>query len=75
MVGTGKFDDEVRELRGLGLDTAFNLYSEAGAGFAEHIFKVFDQQRPDLYAAWKKKPADRLETIISSRGFRSAEED
>lgn len=75
VVGTGKFDDEVRELRALGLDTAFNLYSEAGAGFAEHIFKVFDQQRPDLYASWKRKPTDRLETIISSRGFRSSADD
>lgn len=75
VVGTGKFDDEVRELRALGLDTAFNLYSEAGAGFAEHIFKVFDQQRPDLSGSWKKTPADRLETIISSRGFGAREED
>ena len=50
---TGKFDDEVRELRGLGLDTAFNLYSEAGAGFADHVFHVFAQQRPDLASAWR----------------------
>lgn len=48
VAATGKFDDEVKELRGLGLDTAFNLYNEAGAGFADHVFHVFAQQRPDL---------------------------
>jgi glutathione-regulated potassium-efflux system ancillary protein KefC len=43
-----KFDDEVKELRALGVDTAFNLYSEAGAGFADHVCNVFTQQRSDL---------------------------
>jgi glutathione-regulated potassium-efflux system ancillary protein KefC len=42
------FDDEVRELRALGVDTAFNLYSEAGAGFADHVCDVFSQGRPDV---------------------------
>lgn len=48
VAATGKFDDEVRELRELGLDTAFNLYAEAGNGFAGHVYDVFNQQRPDL---------------------------
>ena len=48
VAATGLFDDEVDELRKLGLDTAFNLYNEAGAGFAHHVSKVFSQQRPDL---------------------------
>ena len=43
-----KFDDEVKELRALGVDTAFNLYSEAGAGFADHVYNAFTHQRPDL---------------------------
>jgi glutathione-regulated potassium-efflux system ancillary protein KefC len=43
-----QFDDEVKELRALGVDTAFNLYSEAGAGFADHVCNVFIQRRPDL---------------------------
>ena len=43
-----KFDDEVKELRALGVDTAFNLYSEAGAGFADHVCNAFTHQRPDL---------------------------
>ena len=40
------FDDEVKELGALGVDTAFNLYSEAGAGFAHHVSNFFSQQRP-----------------------------
>lgn len=36
-----KYDDEVEELKQAGAHLAFNLYSEAAAGFAEHIFKNF----------------------------------
>lgn len=57
VAATGKFDDEVRELRARGVDTAFNLYHEAGTGFATHVHKVFLQQRPDLAAAWRVPPA------------------
>lgn len=53
VAATGKFDDEVRELRSLGIDTAFNLYNEAGMGFAAHVSQVFHQQRPDLAGAWR----------------------
>lgn len=52
VVGCGKFDDEVRELREIGVDTAYNLYSQAGAGFARHTNTVLKQQRPDLAASW-----------------------
>jgi len=55
VAATGKFDDEVKELRLIGLDTAFNLYSEAGAGFADHVFHVFAQQRPDLACTWRAR--------------------
>jgi predicted Kef-type K+ transport protein len=55
VAATGKFDDEVKELRAVGLDTAFNLYSEAGAGFANHVFHVFTQQRPDLANNWRSR--------------------
>lgn len=55
VAATGKFDDEVRELRKLGLDTAFNLYNEAGAGFARHVANVFRQQRPDLNSLFQQK--------------------
>ena len=43
-----KFDDEMKQLLSLGVHTAFDLYSEAGAGFADHVCTVFQQQRPDL---------------------------
>ncbi len=58
VTATGKFDDEVKELRELGLDTAFNLYSEAGSGFADHVAQVFSQQRPDLASSWRKAAAE-----------------
>lgn len=46
---SARFPDQVRELRHLGVDTAFNLYQEAGTGFAAHVTGVFLQQRPDLH--------------------------
>jgi len=55
VAATGKFDDEVKELRELGLDTAFNLYAEAGNGFAGHVYHVFNQQRPDLAHGWRTR--------------------
>jgi len=33
-----RFEDELVELREAGVQTVFNLYEEAGAGFAEHAF-------------------------------------
>jgi Trk K+ transport system NAD-binding subunit len=48
VAAVAKFDDEVKELEALGVDTAFDLYSEAGAGFANHVCNVFNQQRPNL---------------------------
>lgn len=32
-----KFPDEIQALREAGVDTVFNVYSEAGAGFASHV--------------------------------------
>ena len=55
VVANAKFDDEVRELRARGIDTAFNLYAEAGAGFAYHASTVFNQQRPDLHSAFVRR--------------------
>lgn len=45
---SGKYPEEVRELRALGVDTAFNLYARAGNSFAEHVISVFGQQFPAL---------------------------
>lgn len=49
----GKFPEDIRDLRKLGVDTAFNLYSHAGSTFAGHVINVFSQQRPDLAQEWK----------------------
>ncbi|MEM1442988.1 MAG: cation:proton antiporter family protein [Verrucomicrobiota bacterium] len=46
---------EIKELRKLGVDTAFNLYAQAGGTFARHVMEVFHQQRPDLSIAWIKE--------------------
>jgi len=37
-----KFDDEVEELREAGVHAVFNLYAEAGYGFAEHVCEAID---------------------------------
>lgn len=49
----GKHHHEIKELRALEVDAAFNLYAQAGLNFAHHIFDVFLQQRPDLVASWQ----------------------
>ena len=51
----GAFPEEIDNLRKLGVDTAFNLYSRAGSGFANHVISVFAQQRPDLAMMWEEK--------------------
>jgi glutathione-regulated potassium-efflux system ancillary protein KefC len=56
LAAVAKFDDEVKELKAMGVDTAFDLYSEAGAGFANHVCNVFKQQRPDLVPSQRDGP-------------------
>jgi glutathione-regulated potassium-efflux system ancillary protein KefC len=38
-----RFDDEVEALKEAGVDAAFNINSEAGSGFAEHICREMDK--------------------------------
>ncbi len=58
VVANAKFDDEVRELRQRGIDTAFNLYNEAGTGFAHHVSQVFHEQRPDLESRFRRQESE-----------------
>jgi len=37
VAATAKYDDQVEMLKDAGLDAAYNIYGEAGAGFANHI--------------------------------------
>lgn len=56
VAASAKFKEEIQQLRQLGVDTAFNLYTEAGANFAHHVYNVFNQQRPDLtQGSWKAR--------------------
>lgn len=34
------YEDEIKELQSLGVDSVFNLYEEAGIGFAKHVCEV-----------------------------------
>lgn len=55
VAATGKFPQEIQELRELGVDTAFNLYAQAGSSFANHVIHVFQQQSPHLAHRWEKE--------------------
>ncbi|MEM1083552.1 MAG: cation:proton antiporter family protein [Verrucomicrobiota bacterium] len=57
----GKYPEEIHEFRKLGVDTAFNLYAEAGSNFAHHVFDVFKQQRPDLNRGEWQHPVEQKE--------------
>jgi predicted Kef-type K+ transport protein len=37
VAATAHFEDEINELRELDVDEVFNIYGEAGSGFAEHV--------------------------------------
>lgn len=37
VAGTAKYDDQVEMLKQAGMHAAFNIYGEAGAGFANHV--------------------------------------
>ena len=42
ITATAKHDDEVRELEENGVDAAFNLYAEAGQGYADFVREALD---------------------------------
>ena len=42
IAATARYDDEVEALKKAGVDAAFNIYGEAGAGFAGHICENID---------------------------------
>lgn len=37
IAATAKFPDEIEQLEKIGVDTVFNIFTEAGAGFAAHV--------------------------------------
>jgi hypothetical protein len=44
LAATARFDDQVEELREVGVHAAFNFYNEAGLGFAEHAWSALEQK-------------------------------
>lgn len=45
IAATARYDDEVKQLKNLGVDSAFNFFAEAGIGFADHVCeKVKEEQ-------------------------------
>jgi len=44
IAATAKFDDEVEALKEAGVQAVFNLYAEAGYGFAEHVCQRLDDK-------------------------------
>ena len=51
IAAVAKYDDEVRELQEQGV-IAFNLYAEAGGGFAEHVLQTMSRD-PDALSLAK----------------------
>jgi Trk K+ transport system NAD-binding subunit len=37
VAATVKYDDQIEELINAGVDAAYNIYGEAGSGFADHV--------------------------------------
>lgn len=46
LAAIAKFEDEIKLLEDAGASTVFNVYAEAGSGFAAHV-----TDRPSLHAA------------------------
>ena len=40
IAAVARFEDQIDELKSLGVDSVFNIYEEAGIGFAEHVCDV-----------------------------------
>ncbi len=46
ITATAKYDDQTEELLQAGAHAAYNIYAEAGAGFAEHVRQQLDEGLP-----------------------------
>jgi hypothetical protein len=48
IAATAMFDDEVKELKQAGAHAAYNIYAEAGFGYAEHICQAMEDADPSI---------------------------
>ncbi len=46
-----RYADEVDQLKELGVDEAFNIYNEAGSGFAQHVCARILEKSPSSQSA------------------------
>jgi Trk K+ transport system NAD-binding subunit len=52
IAAVANYDDEIKQLQALDVDSVFNLYQEAGVGFAEHVCEILgsDKQAEKQFA-------------------------
>jgi len=50
LTGLAQYADQIKELQELGADAVYDFYSEAGAGFAEHICNFIEPQTQNVSA-------------------------
>ncbi|MCK5705377.1 MAG: hypothetical protein KAI29_29710, partial [Cyclobacteriaceae bacterium] len=44
IAGLSRYNDEIEELKQAGVQCVFNLYAEAGVGYAEQTFQFFNEK-------------------------------
>jgi hypothetical protein len=47
IAAAAKYDDEVEELKQAGAHAAYNIYAQAGFGFAEHVCRTLGDATDD----------------------------
>ena len=48
IAGISRYNDEIEELKQAGVQCVFNLYAEAGVGYAEQTFQFFNNEKDKL---------------------------
>lgn len=48
LAATTMYDDEIEELKNIGVDLVFNIFAEAGAGFSDHVASICDKSKSDI---------------------------
>jgi hypothetical protein len=48
IAAAAKYDDEVEELKQAGAHAVYNIYAEAGFGYAEHICQALEDADPSI---------------------------
>ncbi|MCP4338647.1 MAG: cation:proton antiporter [Desulfobulbaceae bacterium] len=43
LAATSRHDDEILELKNIGVDMVFNIFAEAGSGFSDHVCSIYDK--------------------------------